>query len=134
MKRSGSSASTSILVLVTPAWPGLVSAGFPGLTSWRKNGAPLISRPATPPRFHSSMAPSASLYQAAAAVASGTISITEITGREGAGSRDGTGGRLGFSVTPLSVPDSTSGNLPGRASPQPHSDAQSRQLKHSHAN
>ncbi len=69
-------------MLVTPAWPGLVSAGFLGLTSWRKKAAPPISRPATPPRFHSSVAPSAALYQATAASASGTITITEITGAE----------------------------------------------------
>jgi hypothetical protein len=64
--------------LVTPA--GLDSAGLPGLTWWTKKGAPPISRPATPPRFHSCRAPSAASYQATAASASGTISITEITG------------------------------------------------------
>ncbi len=36
--------------------------------------------PTTPPRFHSSVAPSASEYHRAAAAASGTASITEITG------------------------------------------------------
>src|ERR1700690_573847 len=45
-----------------------------------KNGAPSIWSPATPPRFQSSAAPSAALYQATAAAASGTINITERSG------------------------------------------------------
>jgi hypothetical protein len=51
-------------------------AGFP-----TKNGAPAISRPATDPRFHSSMAPSACVYYATAFGASGTATITEMTNR-----------------------------------------------------
>lgn len=43
-----------------------------------ENGAPSTSRPATPPGFRSSVALSACLYQATAASASGTISITEM--------------------------------------------------------
>src|SRR5271165_3522555 len=45
-----------------------------------KNGAPSIWSPATPPRFQSSAAPSAAVYQPTAAAASGTINITEISG------------------------------------------------------
>jgi hypothetical protein len=74
---SGSSTNSSIRVLVAPSGSGLFSDGLFGLASWRKTGAPSISKPATPPRFHSSVAPSAFLYQATAAEASGTISITE---------------------------------------------------------
>ncbi len=42
--------------------------------------APSTVNPTTLPRFHSSVAPSACAYQRAAAAASGTASITEITG------------------------------------------------------
>jgi hypothetical protein len=50
-----------------------LASGWP-----RKNGAPPISRPITEPRFHSSVAPRARWYQADAAGASGTASITEM--------------------------------------------------------
>jgi hypothetical protein len=55
----------------------LRSVILPGTASCRKKGAPSTSRPATPPRSQSSVAPSAALYHRTAACASGTISITE---------------------------------------------------------
>jgi hypothetical protein len=45
----------------------------------RKKAAPAISKPITDPRFQSSVAPRAFLYQAAAAGASVTANITVIT-------------------------------------------------------
>src|SRR5215831_12238906 len=78
MNASGFSEKTSTRTVVAPSAAGLpnpVSAD-----SCRKNGASSISKPTTPPRFHSSVAPSARLYQSAAAGADGTASISEICG------------------------------------------------------
>jgi len=57
---------------------GCPNRSFSG--SPRKNGPPATISPTTPPRFYSSVAPSARAYHRAAAAASGTASITEITG------------------------------------------------------
>src|SRR6266516_696763 len=78
MKLSGSSTKTSTRTVRVPIAVGVsqpLSAGSP-----RKKRAPSTVNPTTPPRFHNSVAPSARAYQCAAAVASGTASITEITG------------------------------------------------------
>src|SRR5688572_22610342 len=74
---SGSLQKTSILVVVILSLVGLPHPLFSG--SPRKNAAPAISKPITDPKFQSSVAPSASLYQAQAAGASMTANITEIT-------------------------------------------------------
>src|SRR4051812_2222543 len=64
-------------VVVVPSTAGLSHPFFSGCPT--KNGAPAISRPTTEPRFHSSTAPSARLYQSTALGASGTASMTEIS-------------------------------------------------------
>src|SRR4051794_26009078 len=79
MKVSGSSTNTSTRTVRVPAAAGVSQPLFSG--SPRKNGAPSTANPTTPPRFHSSVAPSAAAYHFAAAVASDTASITEMTGR-----------------------------------------------------
>ena len=61
--------------------------------SCRKKGAPAISRPATEPRFHNSVAPRAFLYHSTAVGASGTASMSDITGPEASA----VAGRIGFS-------------------------------------
>src|SRR5215467_13554651 len=76
MNASGSSENTSTRTVVAPSVAGLSNPGPVG--SCRKNDAPSISRPTTPPRFHNSVAPSARSYQPAAAAADGTASIREI--------------------------------------------------------
>jgi hypothetical protein len=78
MNASGSSANTSTRTVRVPAVAG-VSQPFPS-GSPRKNGAPPTSRPTTEPRSHVTVAPSAARYHSFAAGASGTASITEITG------------------------------------------------------
>src|SRR5437660_9508131 len=78
MKASGSSQNTSMRVDVIPSLLGVSHRLFAG--SPTKKGAPAISRPTTEPRFQSSTAPSARLYQATASGALGTATITEITG------------------------------------------------------
>src|SRR5262245_17572956 len=77
MKESGSSQNTSIRADVMPSFAGLSQPLLAG--SPTKNGAPAISRPATEPRFHSSTAPSACLYQATASGALVTATITDMT-------------------------------------------------------
>jgi hypothetical protein len=78
MKPSGSSTKTSTRTVLVPADVGVSQPLFSG--SPRKNGAPSTVSPTTPPRFHNSVAPTARAYHRAAAAASGTASITEITG------------------------------------------------------
>src|SRR5256885_203321 len=78
MNVSGSSQKTSTRAEGIPSLVGVSQPLFSG--SPTKNGAPAISRPTTEPRFHSSTAPSARLYQATASGALGTATITEITG------------------------------------------------------
>ena len=78
MKPSGSSTKTSTRTVLDPRSLGVSQRLFSG--SPRKNGAPSTVRPTTPPRSHSLVAPSARSYHCAAAVASGTASISEITG------------------------------------------------------
>ena len=75
---SGSSQNNSTLTLVVPISIGLFQPFLAG--SARKKGAPSISKPATDPRLHNTVAPSACLYHSTAAGASGTASMREITG------------------------------------------------------
>ncbi len=67
MNRSGSSTNTSTRIVLLPSDFGVLQPLFSG--SPRKNGAPSIIRPTTPPKFHNSVAPTASAYQRAAAEA-----------------------------------------------------------------
>jgi len=55
---------------------------FPPVRFWLadENGAPASSSPATEPRLHNTVAPRARSYQAIAAGASVTASMTEMTG------------------------------------------------------
>src|SRR5258708_32145830 len=69
----------STRTVLVPAAAGVSQPLFAG--SPRKNGAPSTDSPTTPPLFQSSVAPSACAYHCAADVASGTASISEITGR-----------------------------------------------------
>src|SRR5205809_3009744 len=78
MKASGSSQNTSIRAEGIPSFVGLSQPLFAG--SPTKKGASAISSPATDPRFHSSTAPSARMYDATASRALGTATITEIRG------------------------------------------------------
>src|SRR6266508_3607889 len=78
MKLSGSSTKTSTRTVLVPTAVGVSQPLFSG--SPKKNGAPWTVSPTTPPRFHNSVAPSARAYHCAAAAASGTASISEITG------------------------------------------------------
>src|SRR5436190_5923226 len=78
MNASGSSTKTSTRTVLEPRVSGVSQRLFAG--SPRKNGAPWTLSPTTLPRFQSSVAPSASAYQIAAAEASGTASMTEIAG------------------------------------------------------
>jgi hypothetical protein len=78
MNASGSSTNTSTRTVRVPAVAGVSHPLFSG--SPRKIGAPAIDRPITLPKFHSSVAPSARAYHRAASPASGTASITEMTG------------------------------------------------------
>ena len=56
--------NTSTRTVVRPIEAGLSNPPLVG--SWRKNGAPSISRPTTPPRLHSTEAPRARWYHALA--------------------------------------------------------------------
>src|SRR4029453_13596811 len=78
-KASGSSTNTSIRTVRDPSVAGVAQRSFFG--SPRNTGAPATDRPPPPPRSHSTSAPTARPYQAVASVASGTASMTEITGR-----------------------------------------------------
>jgi hypothetical protein len=63
---------------VIPSFVGLSQPLLAG--SPRKKGAPAISRPATDPRLHSTVAPRARWYHSTAAGVSETASITDRTG------------------------------------------------------
>src|SRR5688500_4136864 len=63
---------------VRPNFRGLSHPLFAG--SPRKKDAPAICKPATDPRFQSSVAPRACLYQPSALGVSETANITDITG------------------------------------------------------
>src|ERR1019366_10563222 len=78
MNRSGSSTNTSTRAVLLPSEVGVSQPLF--WVSPRKNGAPSTAIPTTPPRFHNSFAPIALAYHCAAADASETASITEMTG------------------------------------------------------
>ena len=75
-KLSGSSTKSSTRAVRVPASAGVFQPLFAG--SPRKNGAPSTVSPTTPPKFHSSSAPSARLYHSAAAPALWTASMSEI--------------------------------------------------------
>jgi len=74
MNASGSSEKTSTRTVVAPSATGPSNA-VP-VASCKKKGAPSIVNPATPPRFHSSVAPRARWDQSAAAGADGTASMS----------------------------------------------------------
>src|SRR5215469_17889472 len=76
MNPSGSSVKTSTRTVLVPTAAGASQPLFSG--SPTKTGAPSMLSPATPPRFHNSVAPSACLYQSTAAGASWTASMSEI--------------------------------------------------------
>src|ERR1035438_4116490 len=78
MSRSGWWTKTSTRAVLLPSEVGVSQPLFSG--SPRKNGAPSTVIPTTPPRFHNSFAPIAFAYHCAAADASETASITEMTG------------------------------------------------------
>jgi len=83
MRASGSSQKTSMRAEVIPSRAGLSQPLL--APSPRKNGAPTNSKPATDPRLHRTVAPSARVYYATAAGVSATASITEMTGPCGGG-------------------------------------------------
>ena len=58
--------------------PAAAGVANPTVGSWRNKGAPSTSSPITVPRLHSSTAPSARSYQAAASPASSTASMSEM--------------------------------------------------------
>jgi hypothetical protein len=78
---SGSSQNSSTLTVVVAISFGLFQAFLAGWA--KKKGALAISKPATGPRLHSSIAPRARLYHSTAAGASGTASMREMTGVRG---------------------------------------------------
>jgi hypothetical protein len=77
---SGSLQKTSTRAEVIPHFSGLSQPLLAG--SPRKNEAPSISRSATEPKFQSSQAPNACLYQSIAVATFVTASITEMTVEE----------------------------------------------------